>query len=157
VINTISNSRIQTTRTETSAIHQFDDPGISGTRWSDIVARGQLARVSTALQREDRHSVIYPTHMETLYEEENLADRMKAQKAASIIQQVLHPDTVLFTFAANIFKDRTEEAAKIANSSPKQAMVQEQVTENAVASKVRNEDVETQRWIHQQLQLWKLT
>jgi hypothetical protein len=92
----------------TSDIHQSNGPGIPVTRLSDIVARGQLAKVPTALQREDRNSVIYPTQSETLFEEENLADQMKAQKAASIIQQALHPDTVLFIFAANIFKDRTE-------------------------------------------------
>ncbi|KAI9280931.1 hypothetical protein BC943DRAFT_266978, partial [Umbelopsis sp. AD052] len=76
--------------------------------WSEIVARRQSAKVPTAMQREERNSVIYPTQQETLYEEENLADQMKAQRAASIIQQALHPDTVLFTFAANKFKDRSE-------------------------------------------------
>jgi hypothetical protein len=33
---------------------------------------------------------------------------MRAQKAASIIQQAPHPDTMLFNFAVNIFKDRTK-------------------------------------------------
>jgi hypothetical protein len=92
----------------TTTIRQSNDSGIPRTSWSDIVARGQLAKVPTALQRQDRHSVIYPTETVTLYEDENLGDQLRAQRPASIIQQALHPDTVLFTFAANIFKDRTE-------------------------------------------------
>lgn len=56
----------------TSDIRQFNDPGSSGASWNDIVARGQQAKVPTALQRQDRHSVIYPSQTETLYEEENL-------------------------------------------------------------------------------------
>jgi hypothetical protein len=59
--------------------------------------------------------VIYPTETETLYEDENLGDQLRAQRAASIIQQALHPDTVLFTFAANMFKDRTEAYKAIEN------------------------------------------
>jgi hypothetical protein len=55
----------------TSDIHQSNGPGIPVTRWSDIVARGQLAKLPAALQREDRNSVIYPTQSETLFEEES--------------------------------------------------------------------------------------
>jgi Zinc knuckle len=50
-----------------------------------------------------------PQHLETIvmYEDENLADQLRAQKAAAIIQQALHPGTVLFTFGSDVFQDRT--------------------------------------------------
>jgi hypothetical protein len=48
-----------------------------------------------------------------LYEDENLADQLRAQKAATIIQRTLHPNTVLFTFNSDMFKDRTEAYAVI--------------------------------------------
>jgi hypothetical protein len=54
-------------------------------------------------------------HLESdiLYEDEKLADQLRAQKAATIIQQALHPNTVLFTFNSDVFKDRTEAYAVI--------------------------------------------
>ncbi|GAB5592604.1 hypothetical protein Unana1_07504 [Umbelopsis nana] len=42
-----------------------------------------------------------------MYEDENLADQLSAQKAAAIIQQALHPGTMLFTFGSDVFQDRT--------------------------------------------------
>lgn len=37
-----------------------------------------------------------------------MADKLTAQRAASIIQQALHPNTVLFTFDSGLFIDRVE-------------------------------------------------
>jgi hypothetical protein len=42
-----------------------------------------------------------------------MADQLKAQIAAAIIEQALHPDTVLFTFQAAFFQDRSEAYALI--------------------------------------------
>src|ERR1700730_19339570 len=80
---------------------------LPATNWSEVVARGLKAKVPTALQRKDQFGM--PQHLETIvmYEDENLADQLRAQKAAAIIQQALHPGTVLFTFGSDVFQDRT--------------------------------------------------
>ena len=75
--------------------------------WSTVVARGLQVKVPTAIQRNNRSATLQ-SKAETLYEDEDITDQLRAQKAAAIIQQALHPDTVLFTFADDVFTERTD-------------------------------------------------
>lgn len=73
--------------------------------WSEVVVRGQMAKIPTALQRQDQYGMIMHLEANTLYEVENLCDQLTAQNAAAIIQQTLHSNTLLFTFDSALFKD----------------------------------------------------
>jgi hypothetical protein len=67
------------------------NPGQPLTNWSEVVARGLKAKVPNALQRKDQSGMIQHLEFDILYEDEKLADQLRAQKSCNIIQQALHP------------------------------------------------------------------
>lgn len=80
----------------------MNDGGKGQMSWSDIVAKGNQMKVPTSSYRKDnttydRHS----TESIVIYEREELAAQMKIHRAEVILQQSLHPDTVLFEFPAS--------------------------------------------------------
>ncbi|KAL7310904.1 hypothetical protein PS15m_010340 [Mucor circinelloides] len=77
------------------------------TSWADKVAGGLQRKVANTVRRVDSNNQLERPIITTLFEVEDLQQQLIVQRAAAIAQDILYYGSVLFTFPAADFPDRT--------------------------------------------------
>lgn len=85
-----------------------DNPPHKETDWSTVVSRSARARVPRPIRKYEKPGHQISQNVEIVFEDPEITDYLRTQRALSIVQTALQPGSVLFTFPAAIFNKHTE-------------------------------------------------
>ncbi|KAI8996752.1 hypothetical protein BDB01DRAFT_845474 [Pilobolus umbonatus] len=76
--------------------------------WSVVAKRGESVRVPPPQSRFTSDGSTTSLSFVSIYEDEDLSNKLVADKAPRILQEALHPSAVLFTFLQSDFAKQSD-------------------------------------------------